>query len=108
MHAAELCTLAVRQIWASAGGLHLRDSTQTCSAVLTADVDIQVEEVIFSTYDACTKADTEGPYKGKPFRAQVPAHVFLPWMPAITLSAFHSAAHLLLSCSSLKSEHADA
>ena len=32
---------------------------------------LQVEDVLFSTYPACTKPDTEGPHKGKPFRAQV-------------------------------------
>lgn len=33
--------------------------------------DVQVEDVIFSTYDACTQPDKEGPFKGKPFKAQV-------------------------------------
>ena len=32
---------------------------------------MQVEDVLFSTYDACTKPDLEGPYKNKPFKAQV-------------------------------------
>ena len=36
-----------------------------------SSMDVQVEDVVFSTYDACTQPDKEGPFKGKPFKAQV-------------------------------------